>query len=106
MKKKIMSWLLIFAMVIGFAPVNLYANKTPQTETVTAESDFDFDESTGTIKSYKGTDTEVVIPSKVGGVAVKEIGKKAFGGKKTHFSYYTRRCRNNWARCLYGQLNN
>ena len=82
MKKKIMSWLLVFAMVIGFAPVNLYANETPQTETVTAESDFDFDAKTGTIKKYNGKDTEVVIPSTIGGVAVKEIGKQALGRKK------------------------
>ena len=77
-----MSWLLIFAMVIGFAPVNLYANETPQTETVTAESDFTFAAKTGTITKYNGTDTDVVIPSTIGGVAVKEIGKQAFGRKK------------------------
>ena len=82
MKKKIMSWLLIFAMVIGFAPVNLYANETPQTETVTAESDFIFDASTGTIKKYKGTAEEVVVPKTINGVYVKHIGKAAIAGKK------------------------
>ena len=82
MKKKIMSWLLIFAMVIGFAPVNLYANETPQTETVTAESDFKFDESTGTIKKYNGTDSIVEVPSTINGVEVKSIGKWGIAGNK------------------------
>ena len=77
-----MSWLLVFAMVIGFAPINLQASESTQAKALTSESDFTFDASTGTIKKYKGTDTDVVIPSTIGGVAVKEIGKQALGGKK------------------------
>lgn len=63
-RKRIISWILIFAMVIGFAPVNIYASDVPQRQEVTAESDFDFDASSGTIKKYKGTATDVVIPEK------------------------------------------
>lgn len=82
-KKRIISWMLIFAMVIGYAPVNIYASDVPQKQEVTAESsDFDFDESSGTIKKYKGTATDVVIPEKINGKSVTTIGKGAFGRKK------------------------
>ncbi|MCD7777541.1 MAG: leucine-rich repeat protein [Clostridiales bacterium] len=43
-----------------------------------SESDFKFNSSTGTITGYKGTATNVVIPSSIGGVAVKAIGNYAF----------------------------
>lgn len=81
-RKRIISWILIFAMVIGFAPVNIYASDVPQKKEVTAESVFDFDVSSGTIKKYKGKATDVVIPEKIKGVLVKEIGQRAFGAKK------------------------
>ena len=81
-RKRIISWILIFAMVIGFAPVNIYASDIPQKQEVAAESDFDFDASTGTIKKYKGTATDVVIPEKINGKTVTTIGKGAFGRKK------------------------
>lgn len=81
-RKRIISWILIFAMVIGFAPVNIYASDVPQKQEVTAESDFEFDESSGTIKKYKGSATDVVIPEKIKGILVKEIGQRAFGAKK------------------------
>lgn len=81
-RKRVISWILIFAMVIGFAPVNIYASDVPQKQEVTAENDFQFDESSGTIKKYKGTATDVVIPEKIKGVLVKEIGQRAFGAKK------------------------
>lgn len=81
-RKRIISWILIFAMVIGFAPVNIYASDVPQRQEVTAESDFDFDASSGTIKKYKGTATDVVIPEKINGKTVTTIGKGAFGRKK------------------------
>lgn len=80
-KKRIISWILIFAMIIGFAPVNIYASDVPQKKEVTAESDFDFDASSGTIKKYKGTATDVVIPEKINGKTVTTIGKGAFGRK-------------------------
>ena len=81
-KKRIISWILIFAMVIGYAPVNIYASDVPQKQDATLESDFDFDASTGTIKKYKGTATDVVIPEKINGKTVTTIGKGAFGRKK------------------------
>lgn len=80
-KKRIISWILIFAMVIGFAPVNIYASDVPQKQEVTAESDFEFDESSGTIKKYKGKATDVVIPEKINEKAVTTIGKGAFARK-------------------------
>ena len=55
--------------------------KTGATFTVTvaaATSKFDFDETTGTIKEYNGTDTVVVIPSKINGVPVEAINNAAF----------------------------
>ncbi|BFL77133.1 leucine-rich repeat protein [Finegoldia magna] len=81
-RKRIVSWILIFAMVIGFAPVNIYASDVPQKQEVTAENDFDFDASSGTIKKYKGNAEEVVVPKQISGVAVKHIGKGAIAGKK------------------------
>ena len=81
-RKRIVSWILIFAMVIGFAPVNIYASDVPPRQEVTAKSDFDFDASSGTIKKYKGTVTDVVIPEKINGKTVTTIGKGAFGKKK------------------------
>ena len=80
-RKRVISWILIFAMVIGFAPVNIYASDAPQKQEVTAESDFDFDASSGTIKKYNGTATDVVIPEKINGKSVTTIGKQAFGRK-------------------------
>lgn len=81
-RKRIVSWILIFAMVIGFAPVNIYASDVPPRQEVTAKSDFDFDASSGTIKKYNGTATDVVIPEKINGKSVTTIGKQAFGMKK------------------------
>ena len=81
-RKRIISWILIFAMVIGFAPVNIYASDVPQKQEATLENDFDFDASSGTIKKYKGTATDVVIPEKINRKSVMTIGKQAFGKKK------------------------
>ena len=81
-RKRIVSWILIFAMVIGFAPVNIYASDVPQRQEVTAESDFDFDASSGTIKKYKRNAEEVIVPKEINGVAVKHIGKGGIAGKK------------------------
>ncbi|MBQ4073926.1 MAG: leucine-rich repeat protein [Clostridia bacterium] len=43
-----------------------------------AESDFEFDAATGTIKKYTGTASYIEIPATIGGVQVKTIGQKAF----------------------------
>lgn len=45
-----------------------------------ATNTFDFDLTTGTITKYNGTDTVVVIPSKINGVTVTTIGTDAFLG--------------------------
>lgn len=55
--------------------------KTGATFTVTvaaATKKFFFDETTGTITGYDGTDTVVVIPSKINGVTVEAINNAAF----------------------------
>lgn len=57
--------------------------KTGATFTVTvaaATNTFSFDLTTGTITEYNGTDTVVVIPSKINGVTVTTIGTDAFLG--------------------------
>ncbi len=46
--------------------------------TMASESDFIFDESSGSILKYIGTETEVVIPETIGGVPVQVIGREAF----------------------------
>ena len=43
-----------------------------------AESDFDFDAATGTIKKYNGPASYIEIPATIGGVPVKTIGQKTF----------------------------
>ena len=47
----------------------------------TPESDFEFDELTGTIIRYKGEDSNVEIPSEIEGVPVTTIGDRAFRGR-------------------------
>lgn len=57
--------------------------QTGATFTVTvaaATNTFDFNPTTGTITKYNGTDTVVVIPSKINGVTVTTIGTDAFLG--------------------------
>ena len=57
--------------------------ETGATFTVTvaaATNTFSFDLTTGTITEYNGTDTAVVIPSKINGVTVTTIGTDAFLG--------------------------
>lgn len=57
--------------------------ETGATFTVTvaaATNTFSFDLTTGTITEYNGTDTVVVIPSKINGVTVTTIGTDAFWG--------------------------
>ena len=57
--------------------------KTGATFTVTvaaATNKFYFDDTTGTITGYDGTDTVVVIPAKINGTPVTTIGRAAFHG--------------------------
>lgn len=58
------------------------ANYSEATEINTAESDFEFEAGTGTITKYTGTDTAVVVPSTIGGVAVKKIGADCFASNE------------------------
>ena len=44
--------------------------------------DFVFDAATGTITSYIGTSTDVVLPERIGGVPVKILAKNSFSKKK------------------------
>ena len=55
----------------GFAVANA-GDKT------TSASDFEFDESTGTITKYTGSDTDVVIPAQINDKDVEHIGDQAF----------------------------
>ena len=45
----------------------------------TSASDFDFDETSGTITKYKGRESNVIIPSQINGKPVTAIGYHAFG---------------------------
>jgi len=55
-------------------------NTAGTSQATTPEADFTFDD--GSITAYNGTDTEVVIPSKIGGQEVTYIGYGAFAGHK------------------------
>lgn len=46
--------------------------------TASAETDFEFDAETGTIYGYNGSDTDIVIPSEIDGVAVTGIANYVF----------------------------
>ncbi|WP_300409626.1 leucine-rich repeat protein [Lagierella sp.] len=85
-KKRIVSLLLIFAMVIGAFPINSLAeekvSENPKLLSI-VEGDYEFDETTQTITKYNGEAEELIIPKTIGGVSVKHIGNSAFSGKKT-----------------------
>lgn len=86
--KKLMSKLLVLSVctsllstTIVFAEVNKTVeawNNEDVNASVTAEADFTFDASTGTITRYGGEDATVVIPSIIKGVSVTSIGGDAF----------------------------
>ena len=50
----------------------------PDSEVANAETDFEFDASTGTITKYIGKTAQVVVPAAIGGVPVRSIGFTAF----------------------------
>lgn len=58
------------------------ANFSQTTEINATESDFEFEAATGTITKYTGTETAVVVPSTIGGVAVKKIGADCFASNE------------------------
>ena len=67
----------VWALVVG---VVLVVNCVPVVGVFaeTNESDFEFDSSTGTITGYNGSGEDIVIPSSIGEVKVKNIGNSAF----------------------------
>jgi len=90
--KKLISKLLFLAMCTSLVPTtiafgeekdNIQETITNVVQTTGAaasvnQSDFEFDGDTGTITKYIGSETEVVIPSEINGVEVKNIGDSAF----------------------------
>lgn len=92
-RKKLISKLLFLAMCTSLIPTTLafaeekdnaqeaIVTNVVQTTGAAAnidQSDFKFDESTGTITKYIGNENEVVIPSEINGVTVTSIGDGAF----------------------------
>lgn len=86
MKYKVLCSLLAAAMMVsGFAGTTsvVAAEKVAVEESVNAsESEFDFDEETGTIIKYTGTDSQIVVPAQIDGVDVTTIGRAAFSSQE------------------------
>jgi hypothetical protein len=59
-----------------------WISKAVNNEAKTTNENFEFDKTTGTIKEYKGTDTNVIIPNEINGVKVTSIGSFSFDGFK------------------------
>lgn len=81
--QKLVSKLLMLIICISLVSTTLACSKVTNTTyesavKVSAESDFDFFEKTGTIGKYSGSGGEVVIPSTINGVKVTNIGPSAF----------------------------
>ncbi|WP_304206444.1 leucine-rich repeat protein [Peptostreptococcus russellii] len=85
--KKITTTLLSLLLTISMMPVGSFAaeeslsqitDELVSEQAETSEDSFEFDKGTKTIKKYKGTDKDVVIPEKIDGVAVEKIGRQAF----------------------------
>ena len=87
--KRIVSGVLAAAMIAGSLQGGVIVNAAETTgyseavEINAAESDFQFDSATGTITKYIGTQEIVVVPSSIGGVAVKTIGADCFASNET-----------------------
>lgn len=83
---KLITKILVAAMCTSLMPTtiafaNTEENVTSVIQTIeetSAESDFTFDASTGTITKYIGSDTTVIIPSTINGVSVTSIGEYVF----------------------------
>lgn len=60
-------------LVRGDTPVHTLASSSSA-----EENEFEFDAQSGTIKQYKGSAKDLVIPESIGGAEVKIIGKRAF----------------------------
>ncbi len=71
MKKKLLSILVVLAMVVAIMPMTVFA----ESEQI---GDYTFDKSTGTITRYTGTGVDLEIPATLGEVNVTSIGNNAF----------------------------
>lgn len=81
--KRILSAISALAIIGGISPIQpVYDVISNCAITANAEAEwfgnFQFDTETGTITAYRGTDTNVEIPSKIGGINVTTIGTSAF----------------------------
>lgn len=78
--KRKLSFLLLFTLGLNVLPVvNVNSNSTyTYANSFTAESSFEFDTNSKTIKKFKGTETNIVIPETISGVKVEKIGRNAF----------------------------
>ena len=93
---KLIAITLVLVSVVAINPTEAYAAQRTGSVTsnilnnssVTPESDFTFDGSTGTITKYNGSDAVVAIPSVINGVPVKIIGVSAFA-KHTNLTSVT-----------------
>ena len=82
--QRVLSLLLCLAIAASltlsaFAATVNPANETPEPS---AKSDFTFNATNGMISAYSGSDTMVVIPAEIDGVAVKAIGAATCTGSK------------------------
>ena len=85
-RNKLGKMLLIIMSASILSSVNVFAeeksnlNQDITTNSIkeTLASDFDFDATTGTITKYKGSDSNVIIPSEINGIKVTSIGDDAF----------------------------
>ncbi len=64
------------------AGINNSKYYSEQIDKITADDDFEFDKTTGTITNYIGTSKDIVIPYEIDKVKVKVIGDSAFKLKK------------------------
>ncbi len=89
MKKKIFSMILAALIVssplAATATFNAFAAETQTTSSEVSADDFEYTvtDNEAKITKYKGTATNVVIPSKLNGVPVKIIGNRAFMNNRT-----------------------
>lgn len=81
--KGILSAVMAVIMVIsgtGFYGTDVTLAAEAESNVVYTDSDaFEFDYGSGTITGYTGSDTDVVIPERIGGIKVEGIGDEAFG---------------------------
>ncbi len=90
--KKIVSGMLVAVMIAGSLQGSVIVKASETTgyseaaEVNVSESDFQFDATTGTITKYTGTEEVVVIPSTIGGTAVKIIGADCFASNENIIS--------------------